>query len=166
MHVVDRLQRLIAQLHQVGVKRVDVFLELLHGGGADDGGGAVPSRAAPRQRERRERDPSLLRDRIVRLRRLHGRRVQVPLHEVGVLHQPALRRLLAVEILAGEGAARERCPREQADVVVARRARLRELRLERAVQQAERVLDRHRPGHAELVGGADKLADSVGGLVA
>ena len=71
-----------------------------------------------------------------------------------------------MQILSGQSAAREWGPREESDVVVARRARLRQLRLERAVKEAERVLDGHGPWDAELIRGADELADAIRGLVA
>ena len=120
MHAIDLDERLFAQ-DDVGPKRIDVLLELGHGGGTDDGTGDVKSRFTPRQRERRERYAGFVGNLLILRRRDSRWVVQIPLMEAvfRVLDQATFSCVRsAAQVLSRQRSATQGRPRKKTYVEV------------------------------------------------
>eukprot|EP00240_Pyramimonas_obovata_P006378 CAMPEP_0118923230 /NCGR_PEP_ID=MMETSP1169-20130426/1836_1 /TAXON_ID=36882 /ORGANISM="Pyramimonas obovata, Strain CCMP722" /LENGTH=311 /DNA_ID=CAMNT_0006864193 /DNA_START=348 /DNA_END=1283 /DNA_ORIENTATION=- len=163
--LVDGLEGGLAE-RDVRGEGVDVLLQLLQCRRTDDGARHVPAGAAPGEGEGGEGHAGVVRDLLVLADGGGAGLGLVPHHEPRVHREPRLLRLLPAQILAAQRAAAQGAPGQQADVVVAGGASLRQVVFERAVQQREGVLDGDGPRHAQLVRNAAELAHAEGGLIA
>mmetsp|Transcript_4745 Transcript_4745/g.13648 ORF Transcript_4745/g.13648 Transcript_4745/m.13648 type:complete len:281 (+) Transcript_4745:867-1709(+) len=163
---VDLVHRLDDISVQIDIEGLNVVLELVHGGGADDGAGGEPLRLAPRQRQLGRRHAVRLSQGHVLFDGLPCQRLVEPVHVAGEEVEAAVLGASVLLVFTAEAASCQGAVCQQTNVVVVGGAGLGKIGLEQhAGQQAVRVLNADRHGQTALLGRLHELGHAVRRLI-